>query len=284
MTSTVVVRRSISCRQDKRVPGSPGRVVQNPDLRITVSMDQYVKSKLHPIEVPKGYLSNTKELSDGMLMNVKGVNGGLGWLASTARPDMAAPHSIIPSGCDRRSPQLISEVNAAVKQCHAVPITIKIWPIPFAELRWTTLTDSGFDTGERQRHQQGWLVCATNKYFNQERSAPVSVLHWRSSKLTGKAVSPQLVETYAASSAVVDMTWIKALSESMTWKDFDILTQRRSSRPLKIMMPHVFRNENPAYHDPESTLVMDSKGLFDALDNDLPQDDRKSALHVPINH
>ena len=111
---------------------------------------------------------------------------------------------------------------------------------------------------------------------------PVSVLHWRSRKLTRKAGSPQLVETYAASSAVVEMTWIKTLWESMTWRDFDIFTQRRSSRPLKTMMPHVIRNENPAYNDPESTLVMDSKGLFDALDNDLPQDDRKSALEVPI--
>ena len=128
-------------------------------------MDEYVKSKLRPIEVPRGYLSNTKEISDGMITNVKGVNGGLGWLASTARPDMAAPHSIIPSGYDRRSPQLISEVNAAVKQCHAVPITITIWPIPFAELRWTTFTDSSFDTGERQRHQQGWLLCAHNQVF-----------------------------------------------------------------------------------------------------------------------
>ena len=27
---------------------------------------------------------------------------------------------------------------------------------------------------------------------------------------------------------------------------------------------------------------MDSEGLFDVLDNDLPQDDRKSALEVPI--
>ena len=100
----------------------------------------------------------------GCSQNVKGVNGGLGWLASTGRPDMAAPHSVVPSG----SPQLISQVNAAVKQCHAVPITITIWPIPFAELRWTTFTDSGFDTGERQRHQQvlqprtvGSSECAT---------------------------------------------------------------------------------------------------------------------------
>ena len=256
--------------------------MQHSDFRITVSMDEYVKSKLCLIEVPRGYLSNTKEISDGMLTNAKGVNGGLGWLASTGRPDMAAPHSIIPPGYDRRSPQLISEVNAAVKQCHAVPITITIWPIPFAELRWTTFTDSGlpipfaelhwttftdsgFDTGERQRHQQGWLVCATNKYFNQERSAPVSVLHWRSRKLTRKAAFPQLVETCAASSAVVEVTWIKALWESMTWRDFDILTQRRSSRPLKTMMLHVIRKENPTPKIQPTTIH-----------------DRKSALEVPI--
>ena len=73
------------------------RVVQNPDFRIAVSMDEYVKSKLRPIEVPRGYLSNTKEISDGMLTNIKGVNGGLGWLASAGRPDMAGAsldHSI----------------------------------------------------------------------------------------------------------------------------------------------------------------------------------------------
>ena len=67
---------------------------------------------------------------------------------------------------------MISEVNAAVKQCHAVPITITIWPIPFAELRWTTSTDSGFDTGATRLvgvcHQQvlqprtvGASECAT---------------------------------------------------------------------------------------------------------------------------
>ena len=43
------------------------------------------------------------------------------------------------------------------------------------------------------------------------------------------------------------------------------------------MMPHMIRNENPAYHDPESTLVMDAKCLFDALDKVLFEDDRKFA-------
>ena len=47
-------------------------------------------------------------------------------------------------------------------------------------------------------------------------------------------------------------------------------------------MPFVVRDQNPTWVDPESTLVMDSKGLYDSLDNELPQDDKKSALEVPI--
>ena len=50
----------------------------------------------------------------------------------------------------------------------------------------------------------------------------------------------------------------------------------------KNLMPRVLCNENPNYCDPENTLVEDSKGLFDALDNDLAQDARTSALEVPI--
>ena len=57
-------------------------------------------------------MSNTEEVSEGMLTNIKRVHDGLGWLASTRRPDVAATHSIIPSGYDRRSPQLTSDVRA----------------------------------------------------------------------------------------------------------------------------------------------------------------------------
>ena len=47
-------------------------------------------------------------------------------------------------------------------------------------------------------------------------------------------------------------------------------------------MPFVVREHNPTWVDPESTLVMDSKGLYDSLDNELQPDDKKSALEVPI--
>ena len=100
--------------------------MQDRDFGIRITMDEYVKAKLSVIEVPKGDISQTKEISDAMLTIVKGVNGGLGWLASTSRPDMAAVHSIIPGGYDKKLPQLITDVNAAVRQCQSTPITIKI--------------------------------------------------------------------------------------------------------------------------------------------------------------
>ena len=51
------------------------RVVQHHGYCVAVSMDEYVKNKLRLIGVPKRYLSNTKEGSEGMLTNIKGVNG-----------------------------------------------------------------------------------------------------------------------------------------------------------------------------------------------------------------
>ena len=138
------------------------RVVQHPDFAHCVD-GRIVKSKLRPIEVPKGYFSNTKEISDGMLTNVKGVNGGLGWAGVNGKTRHGGASSIMPSGYDRRSPQLISDVNAAVKPCHAVPITITIWSIPFAELRWTTFTDSSSTQGsDSGTNKVGWCVPPTS--------------------------------------------------------------------------------------------------------------------------
>ena len=119
------------------------RVVQHHGYCVAVSMDEYVKNKLRPIGVPKRYLSNTKEGSEGMLTNIKGVNGC--W---------AAPHSIIPSGYDQKSSQLISEVNAAVRQCHAVPITITT--LSCAEQR--SPTQVLIRVNDRDINKDGWCV------------------------------------------------------------------------------------------------------------------------------
>ena len=73
----------------------------------------------------------------------------------------------------------------------------------------------------------------------------MSLVHWRSTKHTRKACSPQLCETYAASDGLTEGVWMKALLESMTWTDFDM-------------------------------------GLYDSLASDCVCDDKKGALEAPI--
>ena len=73
------------------------RVVQHPDFRITVSMDENVKSKLRPVEVQNGYLSNTKEISDGMLTERQGSQwwfGLAGIYSKTRHGGASLDHSI----------------------------------------------------------------------------------------------------------------------------------------------------------------------------------------------
>ena len=67
------------------------RVVENPEFLIIVLMDEYVKSKLRPIEVPKG------EISDGMLHEHQGSQWwfGMAGIYSKTRHGGASPdHSI----------------------------------------------------------------------------------------------------------------------------------------------------------------------------------------------
>ena len=44
----------------------------------------------------------------------------------------------------------------------------------------------------------------------------------------------------------------------------------------------VVRDDRPHIQDPDSSMLSDSKGLYDALNNELPQDDKKSAVEMPM--
>ena len=87
-----------------------------------------------------------------MLKRIKGVNGGLGWVSTTGRPDMSAIHSMLPGEYGEMKPDLVKKVNAAVDACHKMPITILVWSIPLEKIRWVGFSDSSYDTSEKQRH------------------------------------------------------------------------------------------------------------------------------------
>ena len=142
-------------------------------------------------------------------------------------------------------------------------------------------TDSAFDP-KGERHQHGWISGFTNPYLNKNERAPVSVCSWRSRKLPRKAGSPQLVETYAASYGCADASWVRCILLSMLYSDYDIQIQWPRHRRPPPKCPTVLRTDRVEVIDPFMSLLSDSKGVYDALNNELPQDDKKAAVEMPI--
>ena len=91
-----------------------------------------------------------------------------------------------------------------------------------------------------------------------------------------------MVETYAASSACADMNWVRCLLYSGLYATFDIMSQQPSHLALPSSAPTVLRTDREVVQDPIASLLCDSKGLYDALNNELPQDDKKAAVEMPI--
>ena len=156
------------------------RVKQRKDYSFEWDMKEYA-NKIKPIEVPRGYISQNTEIDDHVMSDVISVNGKLGWLGGSGRPDLAAAHSIIAGAYKHKLPSLVSDCNSCVKQAKDHDIVLKVWPIPVKDIRFVTFCDSSFDF-QGERHQQGWIVGFTNQFLNQNRKAPVSIAMWKSRK------------------------------------------------------------------------------------------------------
>jgi len=256
------------------------RVLQHKDFSFSWNMNEYA-AKMQPIQVPRGYMSQTTEITDEIMSQVMSCNGQIGWIGGNGRPDLAAGHSIIAGQYKDRKPQLVADCNQCVKQAREHILTLRIWHIPVRDLRFVSFCDSSFDFGGI-RHQQGWLTGFTNKNLNQNLQAPVSIALWKSRKLPRKAGSPSLVETYAASYAAADTNWVRCILYSGLYGDYDIQTQRPRHFGKPVSVPTVMRTERAEVVDPEFSLLSDSKCLYDALNNELPQDDKKAAVELPI--
>ena len=111
------------------------RVIQNKDYSIEWHMNEYAK-KMKPVNVPRGYLTNTTEVDDTVMGHVVTANGQIGWIGGIGRPDLAAGHSIIAGAYKYRKPQLVSDCNACVKQAKDHPVRLRVWPIEPKDIRF----------------------------------------------------------------------------------------------------------------------------------------------------
>ena len=106
------------------------RVIQYKDFSFAWHMNEYAQNNMSEINIPRGFLTSTTELDDRRISEVLTSNGQIGWIGSNGKPDVAAGHSIIAGGYKDKSPQLITDCNACVKQAQSHNYMMRVWSIP----------------------------------------------------------------------------------------------------------------------------------------------------------
>ncbi len=69
---------------------------------------------------------------------------------------------------------------------------------------------------------------------------------------------------------------------STVYANWDILAINPKHFCKVTRSPSVLKTDRPTVDDPQVTLRSDSKGLFDALNNEMPQDEKKLAVETPV--
>ena len=218
-------------------------------------------------------------LLDGELTICRGANGGIQWLASNGRPELAAAASMIPRGFSKPDSSLITDLNHVVKTAQDLDYEIRVWPIPAKDRRYCAFFYASYDV-KGERNQLGRILGVCTNQMNAGLEDKFSMGFWKSQKMeqSNLATSPNYTETKAAQKALADLTWYKALLESMTYTDFDPDTRRRKGVPPPGNTPCVIRNDDPKHTDPSCILIGDSKGVCDNLGREQPGAERYSAL------
>ena len=168
------------------------RVMQLEDKSFRTHMKEYAKT-LKPIKIGRKLKSSDGKpvsLVPGELTVCRGVNGGVQWLASNGRPELAAAASIIPRGFTEPDASLIADLNHVVKTAQDIEYEIKIWPIPVKDRRYIAFFDASFDSAGK-RNQLGRIIgCCTPKTNNGEKDL-FSMVFGKVSDLT-RATWPRL--------------------------------------------------------------------------------------------
>ena len=91
-----------------------------------------------------------------------------------------------------------------------------------------------------------------------------------------------MTETYAAQYGCADANWVRCILLSFLYADYNIVTQWPKHLTPIPKYPTVLRTDRVEVIDPFVSLLSDSKNVYDALNNELPQDDKKAAVETPI--
>ena len=238
---------------------------QDPDGTIHMSMQAFA-DKLRPANICRGSNPDTP-LEPHQVKVLRAINGGLNWLSTQSRPDLAAQTSlsqqVFPKPCLRHLKQAGNIVRRA-KQHSDLDIVFK--PIPLSELSLVCHSDAAF-ANVGTHTQAGFIIAFTQKQLNDGKLCCWNPVTWRSYKLPRAVSSTLSAESQAMSTATGTVEWLNLLLAETLDGPFDV----RSYQQVLSKRPPI--------------VVTDCKSLYDHLvspSSPTSVEDRRTSIDIVI--
>ena len=225
------------------------QIRQDENWDIHLDQSAYVRD-IMPIQVDRMRRKDSSlPFSDDERKQLRALVGSLQYAAVNTRPDIAARLSFlqtqVPHGCVND----LLEANRLLEEAKRFAATeIVIRSTPIEDLRFVAYSDASFATRAKSQSQRGCLILAVHKDIERRKPAKSSPLLWASKRVSRVVSSTLAAETYALSSAVDWLDWIR-----MCWA---WITQPTTAwqKPLETL---------PSL--PRGMSIVDCKSLYDLI-------------------
>ncbi|CAE7666546.1 GIP [Symbiodinium sp. CCMP2456] len=185
---------------------------QKPDGSIVISQGEYARQVKGIDMCRERRREKSEPVTEDERRQLRGVLGGINWLVTSSRPDLAAWCSLMQQRVSEATVNDLIETNKLVSLCHDnSQAHVWIRSIPLQDVQFAMLSDASWANAQGCCSQAGYLIAACDKQLPQGSWGVFSVLRWRSYKQDRQTHSTLGAELLALSRGLSEARWMRSM-------------------------------------------------------------------------
>ena len=222
------------------------KLEQKPDGSIVIDQCEYAR-QVKGIDICRERRREKSEpITEDERRQMRGVLGGVNWLVTSSRPDLAAWCSLMQQRVSEATVNDLIETNKLVSLCHDnSQAYVWIRSIPIQDVQFTMLSDASWANAQGCCSQAGYLIAACDSRLPQGSWGVFSVLRWRSYKQDRQTHSTLGAELLPLSRGLSEARWMRSMWCEAICQDYEL------------RQDHMWSSKIPI------TAVIDCKPVFD---------------------
>lgn len=196
---------------------------QQKDGSIKISQEQYASSLQSVVIKQERRREKDQKLTEQEKGEMRAALGGINWLVTSSRPDLAAWCSLLQQKVNAACVCDLIEVNKLISLARDYSRSY-VWvkPIPVANMQFCVLTDAAWANATGFCSQAGYMVAGCDERLANGQWGTFSILRWKSFKQDRQTHSTLGAELLALSRGLAEARWIRSMWCEAVYHDYTL--------------------------------------------------------------